>query len=121
MQYNKSNSSETFSGKTKVMFMVKKKIIKSGFRELAGHGFQITLKNGYTISVIFGFGTYSDNRDKPMQLMFKHAERLESTNAEIAVLKPNGKFLKMDKYDLVVGWQSVDDFLKLVKKIEEMR
>ena len=98
----------------------KKKIAGSMFRELAGHGFQIHLKNGYTISVIFGFATYSDNRDKPCQLKFRHMERTESTTAEIAVIKPDGTFLKRDKYDYVKGWQSVEQFLKLVKKIEKL-
>lgn len=98
----------------------KKKSVGSMFRELAGHGFQIHLKNGYTVSVIFGFGTYSDNRDKPSQIHFRHFERTESSTAEIAVIKPDGTFLKVNKFDYVNGWQSVEDFLKLVKRIEKM-
>lgn len=105
------------------MVEIKKKSVGSMFRELAGHGFQIHLKNGYIVSVIFGFATYSDNRDKPSQIHFRHMERTESSSAEIAVIKPNGTLLKqrIGKYaDYVKGWQSVEDFLKLVKRIEKL-
>ena len=88
------------------------------FREMAGHGFQIGLKNGYTISVIFGRGTYSSNRDMPSQMNFRHMERREANTAEIAVMKPNGEFVKFG-YDLCKGWQSVEDFIKIVKRFEK--
>jgi hypothetical protein len=91
---------------------------KGMFRELAGHGFQIGLKNGYTISVIFGHGTYSTNRDICPQSNFRHMERREATTAEIAVMKPNGEFVKFGN-DLCKGWQSVEDFIRIVKRFEK--
>jgi hypothetical protein len=53
-------------------------------------GFQIEFENNYTISVQFGPGTHSENGNK----WPAHGVQSYSSNAECAVLKPDGGFMK---------------------------
>lgn len=82
------------------------------FRICDQKGFHITFENGYTVSVQFGPGNYSDNYDlsgidhygKPVP---------PSSTAETALLGPNGEFIEY-KGDDVQGRQTPEDVLELL-------
>ena len=72
----------------------------------ATKGFQLKLKNGYTVSVQFGPENYSDNRK------LKCGGEIDGANtAETAIISPSGDFVK-HKGDGVQGFQSVSDILE---------
>ena len=68
-------------------------------------GFQLTFASGYTISVQYGFGTYSDNRYAPNWRDVPH----ESTEAEIAIWKDGGPMLRIGAHDTVLGFLTADE------------
>ena len=56
--------------------------------KITGHnGFHITFENGYTVSIQFGPGTYSDNYNQPFPNRERKgtALRLSSSTAECAI------------------------------------
>lgn len=66
----------------------------SKFDVIAGRGFQVTFENGWTVSVMFGAGSYSDNYG----IGFLQAvDILQCANAEVAVFK-RGKPLYRHPY-----------------------
>jgi hypothetical protein len=66
------------------------------------NGFHMTFKNGYTMSVQFGKGNYSD-RGK--------------TTAEIAAWGPDRVWVKLSEHDDVRGWCSPDEVLEIMNQI----
>jgi hypothetical protein len=66
------------------------------------NGFHITFKNGYTISVQFGKGNYSDKGE---------------TTAEIAAWGPDGEWMKLGEGDTVRGWCTPDEVLDYMKLV----
>lgn len=66
------------------------------------NGFHITFKNGYTISVQFGKGNYSDKGE---------------TTAEIAAWGPDGKWMRLGEGDTVRGWCTPDEVLDYMKLV----
>jgi len=82
-------------------------IIKEGER----CGFQMTFKNGWTVSIQIGRGNYCDNRHKSSD--FSKCE-----NAEIAAVDKNGEWYKFD-YDSVQGYVSTDDIAKFILMVCE--
>jgi hypothetical protein len=72
------------------------------------NGFRITCENGYSISVQFGLGNYCSNRS---------GDSNTSSDAEIAVLDGNGEFVALSEYDDVVGYQSVNDFVRILNLV----
>lgn len=76
------------------------------FNTHRNQGFQIRFSNGYTVSVQFGAFNYCSNRDLTAAASYDawrtgqdvHA----SSDAEVAVIDPNGDFVKFDKTDDVV-------------------
>ena len=84
------------------------------FKITGGKGFQITFKNGCTLSVQFGPGNYSDKRDAPWDAP-KAAHFWKSTTAEVAIILPNGDFYQLPGGDPdVAGWQTVEDVIPLI-------
>lgn len=87
-------------------------------------GFQIKFKNGYTISVFNGFGSYSENHFK--EEMFEILQNLKiedicnSKDCEVAVIY-EGKFCT-DKFietdDSVKGYISADELAELIVKVK---
>ncbi len=65
-------------------------------------GFQMTFANGWTVSVQWGLGTYSDNRYSDFRA---HAE---SKTAEIAAWDIDGKWHDFGD-DTVKGWCTPDE------------
>ena len=80
-----------------------------GFRTMGGRGFQIEFKNGYTISIMFGIGSYGDHYNDPDFEDEDSKEYLESSQAEVAIRKPNGEIMG-DIY----GWVSPDFVAALI-------
>jgi len=66
------------------------------------NGFHITFKNGYTISVQFGKGNYSDKGE---------------TTAEIAAWSPDGEWMRLGEGDTVRGWCTPDEVLDYMKLV----
>lgn len=87
-------------------------------------GFKITFENGYTISVINGFGSYSENHFKEeifetMQNL-KFDDTCKSKDCEVAIIYED-KFCT-DKFietaDSVKGWITSDELADLIIKIK---
>lgn len=86
---------------------------KPAFQITRGRGFQLTFPNGYTVSVQFGYGNYTDNTAvrnieldtmasvKVNNLNFLSTDLLAGQNgantAETAVMDPNGDFVPYTK------------------------
>lgn len=64
------------------------------------NGFHIRFNNGWTASVQWGYGTYSDNRTKKVTS--------HSTTAEIAAWDKDGTWHSFGD-DTVKGWQSPEE------------
>ena len=80
-----------------------------GFRTMGGRGFQIEFKNGYTISIMFGMGNYGDHYNDPDFDYEDSKEYLESSQAEVAIRKPNGEIMGD-----ILGWVSPDFVAALI-------
>jgi hypothetical protein len=75
-------------------------------------GFHITFENGYTVSVQFGPGNYSDNYD--LSITDNYGKPVPpSSTAETALLGPSGDFIEY-KGDDVQARQSPEDVLELL-------
>lgn len=75
----------------------------------AAKGCQITIPNGYTVSIQWGPGNYCDNYSSR-----EYAETApNSTQAETAIIGPDGKFHAY-KGDSVQGYQSPTDVLETI-------
>ena len=80
-----------------------------GFRTMGGRGFQIEFKNGYTISIMFGDSNYGDHYNDPDFDDEDSKEYLESSQAEVAIRKPNGEIMGD-----ILGWVSPDFVAALI-------
>lgn len=87
-------------------------------------GFKITFENGYTISVINGYGSYSENHFKKeifetMQNL-KFDDTCKSKNCEVAVIYEDifctDKFIETD--DSVKCYISADELADLIIKVK---
>jgi len=58
------------------------------------HGTKYKFDNGYTVSLLWGEGSYGSMN-----------EFGQATSYEIAVFKPDGEFLKLSEWDDVLGGQ----------------
>lgn len=80
----------------------------------------MTFENGCTISVQFGYRNYCDNNNHPDGYSFSNGKTMvESSDAEIAIILPNGEFYDFGN-DSVKGYCSaneVADYIKLAKEI----
>jgi len=86
------------------------------FRTTMNKGFQMTFENGMTISVQFGYGNYSSNRDKaPMDA--RTVNSVESETAEIAIWDSNGTWMNFN-HDNVKGWVSADEVADYIIKVK---
>ena len=79
-------------------------------------GFQITYKNGYTVSVQFGGGNYCTNRDLPIEDYGKSVP--PSDTAETALMTKDG-FVSYQGDD-VQGYMSPPEVLKLMVHAESL-
>ena len=89
-------------------------------------GFKITFKNGYTISVINGFGSYSENHfntklcKKMNNNNIKYFDMCKSKDCEVAVFYEDifctDRFIETD--DSVKGWITADELADLITKVK---
>lgn len=87
--------------------------MKSKFAIIDNKGFQLTFKNGFTISCVFGAGNYCENRNK------KHDEKIEvSKDAEIAIYDESGEWLRIQEYDNVKGYISTDELAFYIQAVQ---
>jgi hypothetical protein len=103
---------------------------KSRFSVGANKGFQVVLDNGYKISVMFGWNNYCEHRDNN-SLQYSNVRESSchsSSDAEIAVFHPNGEAILGENwpaelcssYDGYNGWQSTNDFAKIVAWVSSL-
>ena len=87
-----------------------------GFAVFGGRGFQIKFDNGYKISIMFGVGNYADHHrgEITMEQWDKPPLKHESRTAEVAVIKPDGDFVRIGANDDVAGWLSPSEVSKLI-------
>jgi hypothetical protein len=93
-----------------------------------GTGFQMKLGNGWTVSVQFGPGTYSDHHmGGPRSMVFMGdtttpAQPHKSALAEVAAIHPNGELVDvLNRGDTVAGWMDADavvEFIALVAALD---
>lgn len=88
-------------------------------------GFQMTFPNGFTASVIWGRGSYSDNHHNSK---LEYGEVCESDTAEVAVIGRDGNLVTLynifqdGNFDTVIGYltpSEVVDFLNQVRDYKE--
>lgn len=95
------------------------------FKITHNSGFHMTFKNGVTISVQVGPGSYSDNRemwqDVAAGATFETLKRLEieagkkgSRNAEVAIWRDASRF-RFDDGDIVKGWVDADEVARWIE------
>jgi hypothetical protein len=79
------------------------------------NGFHITFTNGYTVSVQFGPGTYSDNHGADFKL-YRNPEFMTSNTVECAVWAGDGAMIKRPSFggDTVGSYMTPEDMLKLM-------
>ena len=92
--------------------------IENSFAEMGRgpHGAhpQITCEfaNGYRLSIVWGMHTYSDNRA---------AFATETPTAEVAILRPDGKFAPLpDWEDDVLGYVTTEEAWEIYKRVEAL-
>jgi hypothetical protein len=81
------------------------------FRITDNKGFQITLDNGYMVSVQFGPGNYSSNYS--LNMLANMDKPQTALTAETALIAPEGNFVAY-KGDDVQGHQTANDVLELL-------
>lgn len=93
----------------------------AGFAITGGKGFHVTFKNGWTISVQFGPGNYSDNYHLDFTSFYdKQPGVLRSSTAEIACWGPDGamrEFSDGEYPDTVKGRVTPEEVLALMADI----
>lgn len=78
-------------------------------------GFHITFKNGWTVSVQFGWGNYSDNYNNPVDEMRSFGkDAYASNNAEVWAWNKD-KYYPEDP----LGYQTPEQILKFMNKISK--
>jgi len=85
-----------------------------------GSGFQLTLGNGWTVSVQFGAGNYASNRDAEY-LASRKVDFWESNTAEIAAWygereerMGTSNWYSFGNDDQVKGWCSADEVVRFL-------
>lgn len=100
----------------------------SHFGISGGKGFHMTFRNGWCISVQFGWGNYCSNKYLPeeyeesFEARDRRAGKQGSSDAEVAVFDPKGAMVKLpafmfeegDYADIVSGWNNTDKVLLLM-------
>ena len=78
-------------------------------------GFQMTFANGYTVSVQWGPGNYTDDRSQDCDP--KHSQQWVRMLAEVAAWDRSGKWVHLGENDDVLGFQSPSEVLAVMNKI----
>lgn len=86
------------------------------FRITDNKGFHITFDNGFTVSVQFGPGNYSDNYDANWDTL---GQPQSSRTAETAVFSPDGEFVAYRGQD-VQGHMTAEQVLDLMNQVSQL-
>lgn len=82
------------------------------FINTQGKGFQMSFPNGYRISVQWGRNNYCENQFMDRDHKIKYNSRLESVDAEIAILDDDDNFHRPPSWaEDVKGWCNTSDVL----------
>lgn len=84
------------------------------FKTTDANGFHMTFENGYTVSVQWNPGNYVYDRSG------KHGDHRESRSAEVAAWDASGKWFKLGENDAVVGWQSPEDVVRIMREVSAL-
>lgn len=85
----------------------------SKFTITSAKGFQMTFKNGWTISVQFGIGNYCDNKYRAIV----RTDDISCEDAEIAIWDEEGKWYNFGS-DEVKGYCSADEVAEWIDKVK---
>ena len=93
--------------------------MSAGFTITGGKGFRLTFANGWTISVQFGVFNYCEHHDSGYVYGDEaKADMWRSRDAEIAVIKPDGRWYSVDPSgNEVIGWQDTDSLAHIIALI----
>ena len=91
---------------------------KSKFVATENKGCQLTFKNGWTISIQWGGGTYSSNRmGKPKdKLLF-----IESASAEIVIWDTNKNYFVFGATQTCLGWLTTNEVAEWIEKVKNFK
>lgn len=80
-------------------------------------GFQITFANGYTVSIQFGPNNYCQRKYERDWRAPEHAARWASTDAEVAVFRPDDSFVHLTEFDDVKGYVTPDEVAQIIATV----
>ena len=87
--------------------------------------FQIRFNNGYKLSIINGFGSYSENHYKQDLLEKQNDDNcggISSKNCEIAIIK-NSEFVTnniLNSGDSVKGYVDIDELIEIINLVNNL-
>jgi len=70
------------------------------------HGTKYSFDNGYTVSLLWGKGSYGSMN-----------ELGQAVSYEVAVFKPDGEFLSLTEYDDVIGHRTWNEVKHILEKV----
>jgi len=91
------------------------------------NGFSITFPNGLTLSTRFGYGNYCENRNDELERGLYNKgvsgrgmyESISCNDAEIAVIRDDGKFIKGVDGESVKGNVKIEEWLGILNWCKE--
>ena len=95
---------------------------RKAFRITGKKGFHITAPNGYTLSVQFGPGNYSENYDREIRTEAEQCGAEGSNTAETAIIHPTKGLMpdpadKGEYADSVQGYQTIEQVLDRLQRM----
>jgi hypothetical protein len=75
----------------------------------------MTFENGYTISIIYGYGSYSSNKNHEKEIDLSKEYEVTSSTVEIAIWDEDGYWYNFGT-DTVNGYVSIDDLAEWIYK-----
>lgn len=96
-------------------------MIKIDSNNMGRRGLYMKFNNGYTISIQFGDGTYSDNHNCEFDFEKINSNTpMFSKTVEIAVFGKDGEMVQLPNInDIVAGYQSIDELATWIKWTSE--
>lgn len=93
------------------------------FESTINHGFNMTFKNGYSISVQWGYGNYCSNKDLSkgyFDTLSKENAIFQGETAEVAIFRDN-ESVTLDVLGVVdCGWLHADEVADLILKVKNL-
>jgi hypothetical protein len=83
------------------------------FKSTLNRGFQLTFENGLTISVQYGEGNYSSNRN----VKTDGKDIVESVSAEVAIWDKDGTDYQFSNGGICEGWCFANEVATMISKV----